>query len=107
MTLADDPLFQALAKKVAMQAELNAGMALELERNSRATDEINCKVDTISADTKEVISAFKQAKAAFDLLETASKVAKVMIPLVVACGYLGYAGESSGSGLKSVAGVGH
>jgi hypothetical protein len=50
-----------------MQAELNAGMALELERNSKATDEINGKVDTIASDTKEVIAAFKQAKAAFDL----------------------------------------
>lgn len=105
MTLADDPLFQALAEKVAMQAELNAGMALELERNSKATDEINTKVDTISKDTKEVIAAFKQAKSAFDLLETASKVAKIMIPLIVVCGYIGYAGNETWGKLKSLVGI--
>jgi hypothetical protein len=105
MNLADDPLFKALTEKVSMQAELNAGMALELERNSKATDEINGKVDTIASDTKEVIAAFKQAKAAFDLLETASKIAKVLIPLIVVCGYLGYAGEATWGKIKSLFGA--
>lgn len=101
MNLQEDPLFQALADKVSKQSELTLSIALGLEQNSKATDEINSKVDKIGSDTQEVIAAFKSAKAAFDLLESASKVAKILIPFIMLAGYLGFMSESTAKWVKS------
>lgn len=101
MNLADDPLFQELSQRVAEQSSLNLRMALDLEANTKTTGEINTKMDKLAEDTKEVISAFKNVKASFELLETLSRGAKILIPLFMIAGYVGYAGEATWNKVKS------
>lgn len=101
MNLQDDPVFQALADKVSAQSELNLKMAFDLEKNTKATNEINDKVDKIGSDTQEVIAAFRSAKAAFDLIEKASKVAKIMIPFIVLAGYFGFMSKTTSDWVKT------
>lgn len=101
----DDPMFQALSERVANQSELLMSVILDLERNSKATDEINIKVDKLGNDTGELVSAFKSAKGAFEVLEWAGKVSKILLPVFLACGSLAYAGEWMWAKVKLALGV--
>lgn len=83
-SLLQDPEFIALSKKVSEQSELNLRMALDLEKNTKDTAEIK-------KDTAEIIQAFKAAKGAFEVLEWTGKVSKVLLPIFLACGSMGYA----------------
>jgi hypothetical protein len=104
-SIQDDPMFRALSEKVSHQSELILKIALGLEANTKATDEINGKVDRLGDDTGELVKAFKSAKGAFEVLEWAGKVSKVLLPVFLAFGSMAYAGEWVWSKVKLMFGA--
>lgn len=86
--LMDDPEFRSLEKRVGEQAHLGAQIVLDLEKNSRDTEEIKLIVNKLSTDTQEIVKAFTSAKGAFEVLEWTGKVSKVLLPIVLVLGAL-------------------
>lgn len=95
--LKDDPDFKALSERVTGIANTNISLAHKLEENTKTTEQIK-------EDTTEIISAFNSAKGAFEVLDWAGKVSKVLLPIILAIAGMGVAFSSGWSAVKKTLG---